>query len=190
MSSTGGELRLFATMPVEIRAKIWKFFIPNGCVVDVVSDKDQNQYFSLFAQMPTVLHICKESRHVGLKAYTLCFGTSCHPASDPFDFSKDCGLLDGWLALAKLPFSVECTQELQQLRGPMGPLERDGIHRIAFNSDFYTFFDHQSFTNGLKFLYQTFPELDFLVLVCEPDLSLDPFERLRSFGKSNLRHLR
>jgi hypothetical protein len=72
------------------------------------------------------------------------------------------------LALGKLPFPVECTQALQQLIGPIGPLERDGIHRIAFNSDFYTFFAHQSFTDGLKFLYQTFPELDFLVLAFEP----------------------
>jgi hypothetical protein len=49
----------------------------------------------------------------------------------------------------------------------MGQLEHSSIHRIAFTSDLYKYDRPEDFTSGLKFLYQTYPMLDFLVLVIE-----------------------
>lgn len=168
-----GELSLFATMPLEIRANIWKAFIPGGRVVDVIFSEDQDRYFSFGATVPTVLHVCQESRRVGLKAYTLCFGTESHPASIPFDLTADCLLFDNWLTASETKYENprsqqwSCTGELIRLIGSMGQFELSNIHRIAFSSDLYTLDSHDTFTKGLKFLHHKFPALDFLVLVRE-----------------------
>jgi hypothetical protein len=68
---------LFPDLPVDIRIKIWKllsferrkvklFFLPRS-VAHKKSHLIKGQ-----SKIPTVLHICKESRAAGLRYYTLC----------------------------------------------------------------------------------------------------------------------
>jgi hypothetical protein len=173
---TEGELKWFAEMPAQVKENIWRYFIPAGRVVDIVYCKYEDRFFSFGAIVPAVLHVCQESRRIGLQVYTLCFGTKSHAPSIPFDFSADCLLFDDWLAGVEtstqdLSTTLSCRDNLKSLIGPMGQLEQSSIHRIAFTSDLYKYDRPEDFTSGLKFLYQTFPMLDFLVLVIENERS-------------------
>jgi hypothetical protein len=89
---------LFPKLTPELRCKVWQYAIPAGRVVDIVYDEDQDHYFSFHAKIPAVLHVCFESREIALKIYDLCFGTKTHATAIPFDFKRDCFMLDDWLA--------------------------------------------------------------------------------------------
>jgi hypothetical protein len=62
-----GNFVRFPKLPASVRDRIWKDSIPNGRVVDIIFDKDQDCYFSFHAVIPSILHTSKESRAVSLK---------------------------------------------------------------------------------------------------------------------------
>jgi 2EXR family len=168
-----GDFFRFPNLPANVRQRIWKYAIPSGRVVDVVFEQEKDRYFSFAAIVPPILHVTKESRAVGLRFYTLCFGTESHLASIPFDFSVDCLFLDDWLA----PRTVSATgapppyaSELARVNGPVGAIEMRGIHRVAIPIDYFTCFTYKKFVDGLQVLFSKFPATDYLVLAIErPD---------------------
>jgi hypothetical protein len=169
-----GDFILFPKLPASVRERIWKYSLPSGRVVDLVFDKDQDRYFSFHAIVPAVIHTSKESRAVGLRFYTLCFGTESHAASIPLDFTVDCLLFDDWLAprstqyfRSKPPIPCAIQPEMERIIGPMGSVECNGIHRIAIPIDLYMWFKYDKFVEGLQFLFDTFPSTDYLVFVIE-----------------------
>ncbi|KAE9379951.1 hypothetical protein N431DRAFT_361188, partial [Stipitochalara longipes BDJ] len=165
-----GDFFRFPKLPASARDRIWKYSIPSGRVVDVVFDKEQDRYFSFHAIIPAILCTSKEARAIGLKFYTICFGTKSHPALIPFDFSVDCLLFDDWLAprtqVKKGPPPTSAS-ELARVIGPMGHVEQQNIHRIALSTDFFTYFRITQVLEGMRVIFHNFPSTDYLVFVFE-----------------------
>lgn len=65
----------FSDLPIELRLKIWEFACPKGRVIRLKIDFDTSQYHVIgpFSRVPTILHICQESRGVGLERFCLGF---------------------------------------------------------------------------------------------------------------------
>ncbi|KAE8454275.1 hypothetical protein EG329_005200 [Mollisiaceae sp. DMI_Dod_QoI] len=63
------DLSLFRTLPLEMRTRIWEMVAQEERVVSVHTIKTGG----LRAQAPAILHVCSESRAVGLKHYCLSF---------------------------------------------------------------------------------------------------------------------
>jgi hypothetical protein len=171
-----GDFILFPKLPASVRNRIWKYSLPSGRLVDIVFDKEQDRYFSFHAIIPAVLHTSKESRAVGLRFYSLCFGTKSHAASIPFDFGVDCLMFDDWLAprtSTKNGPPPTCASELARIIGPMGAVKQQHIHRLAIPIDFFTCFPHEQFVEGLRHLFNKFPAADYLVFVFE---SRNPYD--------------
>jgi len=101
MESSPPSFTLFAHLPFELRLKIWSFITPGPRTVSIkykgLSHYPIGKDFSAAAgwrspdPVPTIFHICQESRIEALKSYQLAFG-SClynYPGRIYFDFSKD-----------------------------------------------------------------------------------------------------
>ncbi|KAF4624176.1 hypothetical protein G7Y89_g13995 [Cudoniella acicularis] len=143
----------------------------NAPVVDLVYDKDQNRYFSFHAKIPTILHLCLESRVVGLKTYQPFFrsthqiyGTTVRPPLIPFDPKRDCILFDDWLVDTLARPTEEFMSQLPDMIGDMSFFDRRTIERIALSSGFYQV---RTFRALLQTLLQTFPSLNYLVFTFE-----------------------
>jgi hypothetical protein len=90
---------LFPELPLELRLKIWSFIAPGPRTVSIkykgLSFYSIGKGFSAAAgwrspdPVPTILHICQESRTEALKSYRLAFGSYLHSGRIYFDFSKD-----------------------------------------------------------------------------------------------------
>ena len=89
---------LFLKLPNLVQQRVWKFSFPNARVADIVYDKEQDKYHCFGAEVPAILHACKDSRKVGLGVYSICFGTATHAAAIPFDFEDNYLFPDDWLA--------------------------------------------------------------------------------------------
>ena len=169
-----GDFVRFPKLPASVRDRIWKDSIPGGRVVAIVFGKDQDRYFSFHAVIPSILHTSKESRAVGLKFYTICFGTESHPAAIPFDFQVDCLLFYDWLATltteyfrSRPPVERQIEPEMQQIVGPMDYVERNSIHRIVISIDLYLRFTYNAFIAGLQVLLRNFPSTEYVIFVAE-----------------------
>jgi len=55
MEEYHGLFAFFPKLPPELRRPIWRFAIPNGRIVDIVYDEEQDRYFSFHAQVPAIL---------------------------------------------------------------------------------------------------------------------------------------
>ena len=63
------DLSLFRTLPLELRTRIWEMTAEEERIVAVHAAIDDG----LRAKVPPMLHVCAESRAVGLKFYSLAF---------------------------------------------------------------------------------------------------------------------
>ncbi|CZR61303.1 uncharacterized protein PAC_11199 [Phialocephala subalpina] len=64
------DLSLFRTLPLELSTRIWEMTAEEERIVAVHAATDDG----LRAKVPPMLHVCAESRAVGLKFYSLAFG--------------------------------------------------------------------------------------------------------------------
>ena len=60
---------LFASLPSELRLKIWSYLLPDPRVVAIRYNRTYHQYTSTTAQ-PELLHICSETRSLFLETHT------------------------------------------------------------------------------------------------------------------------
>ncbi|KAI9046569.1 hypothetical protein LZ554_009313 [Drepanopeziza brunnea f. sp. 'monogermtubi'] len=134
---------LFPKLEPKLRHRIWRHAILGPRVVDVVYDEAQAAYFSFHAEIPLLLHVCKESRATGLGVYDICFGSSSRPACIPFDYQRDCLLFDDYLAFSffapRSAGSIDDVfgeREMNRVTGPMGQLELASIRKIAISAIF------------------------------------------------------
>jgi hypothetical protein len=114
---------LWRKLPAELRIMMWKLSIPQSRVVDVVYDSDQERYFSLKTPVPNILHICSESRDLGMEHYKQqYFGTKDHLPNIYMDLQCDILLMDEWGAnshtetphFATVPFGKDiCESPIQ-----------------------------------------------------------------------------
>jgi len=82
---------IFPKLPVELRLKIWKFALPGRRIVDIRCDK-QSVLFEKYRSstpIPSILHVCSESRTLASKVYELAFRTTPSSRSIYFNFSAD-----------------------------------------------------------------------------------------------------
>jgi hypothetical protein len=61
----------FSELPVEIRLHIWKIAVPRGRILRFNIDFNRNEYSirGCFSRVPTIMHVCRESREVGLQDF-------------------------------------------------------------------------------------------------------------------------
>lgn len=61
----------FSELPIEIRLHIWKIAVPRGRILRFNIDFERNQYRirGRFSRVPTIMHVCRESREVGLQDF-------------------------------------------------------------------------------------------------------------------------
>jgi hypothetical protein len=155
--------------------------IPGDRVVNIIYDKHQDRYFSFNSTIPSLLHVCFESRKVGLETYHLCFGTNSHSASIPFDLTRDILLFDDWLANSspEILRNGQIWFEPVQI-GPMGTVEFDGIRRIAINYEnfYYTPHRHRSgiLQTTVELLARQFLALENLYIAIE---CINPYSKGR-----------
>jgi hypothetical protein len=111
---------LFTKLPREIQCRVWKVLAEDQRIVAVHSRTDE----SLRAPVPPILHVCSASRAVGLKHYTLAFGSppeyyeldqvseeSCRQSTVYFNFELDTLYFpEDWNAGVEGPSS--CTSSL------------------------------------------------------------------------------
>lgn len=121
-----------------------------------------------------MLHACFESRQIALEIYDVSIGTETHPAAIPFDFKRDCLMLDDWLAASNPDLHKRSNKlEVFELSAPSTPVGRAffaKIQRIAAKNSFLLH------TNLAKAVYQMVgqlvwlcPKLDYLVFYTEED---------------------
>ena len=156
------EFSRFGRLPAELRIDIWELTIPRQQrIVNLIYDAGQDRYFSFNSTVPTLLHVCSESRQIGLKEYKLCFGTKSHPASIPFCHSRDILLLDDWLSsLDFYPVQV----------GPMLNTELHGIQQVAINhgvSSISGRYRRRAILSAIESITSLFTNLRVLYLVIE-----------------------
>lgn len=80
----------FLELPVEIRCLIWSYSVESR-VIEVRLKESKHSTISLrsIAQIPAILHTCRESRDVGLNVYRQAFSTSSSPATTYVNFHQD-----------------------------------------------------------------------------------------------------
>ncbi|KAK0101098.1 hypothetical protein ONS95_012919 [Cadophora gregata] len=97
------EFTRFGTLPLEIRRLIWSFAASQPRVIELGHSKDRKTRKHVLptheiengggirsiAEIPPVLHTCRESRAEGLKRYILAFGTPEHEARVYVNFAND-----------------------------------------------------------------------------------------------------
>lgn len=97
---------LFSSLPTELRLQIWQRMVPGPrkvCIryslqrVEIGGSnlRGRSRFPPAGSWMstepvPVLLHICQESRQVGLSHYQLAFGSVLHEAKVYFDFERDC----------------------------------------------------------------------------------------------------
>lgn len=151
-------------LPGELRTMIWQYMIPNEQrIVTMTFDTTRTRYFSFGSSVPTVLHICRESRYVALLEYKLCFGTLRYPEAIPFCPNRDILFLNNWLSTVD---HVECL-------GPLRDSEKNSTLRVAIvcgDSPHSYGYQRQVFLAYAAWLNQIFPNLQDLYLVIQnPD---------------------
>jgi hypothetical protein len=73
-----GAFEPFKKLPLELRINIWKL-LPEPRVIEVRFSRDGRKLKHRFvADMPTVLHVCQESRLEALKQYKITFSSNRH----------------------------------------------------------------------------------------------------------------
>lgn len=81
----------FSKLPMEIRTAIWQITTKEGRIVEVYALSDKGWV----APVPSILHVCSESRGIGLKYYELAFSAKdrhtgkSYPARIYFNFDYD-----------------------------------------------------------------------------------------------------
>lgn len=100
-SSTSSALTCFTSLPLEIQIKIWEAF-PEPRIVEVhalvYATAEHTVHLTYISKnpVPAILHVCSESRRVGLKYYTLEFG-------NPWDISND-GAIRSMSTMNEIPY--------------------------------------------------------------------------------------
>lgn len=90
---------LFPQLPVELRLRIWRHSLPVPRKVRVYPNANAlatSHIATSWASrevVPTVLHICRESRAEGLLHYQLTFGSNNQTPQVYFNYAKDCLVL-------------------------------------------------------------------------------------------------
>ncbi|KAM3072185.1 hypothetical protein ACMFMF_007579 [Clarireedia jacksonii] len=88
----------FSSLPTELRLQIWQRVVPDPrtvCIryelrrVEIGGSTLPGSWMSN-EPVPVLLHICRESREIGLSHYQLAFGSVIHEAKVYFDFERDC----------------------------------------------------------------------------------------------------
>ncbi|PVH72477.1 hypothetical protein DL98DRAFT_539161 [Cadophora sp. DSE1049] len=173
------EFTLFPKLPILVRQRVWKFSFPNARVV--VYEKEKDKYHCFGAEVPTILHVCKESRKIGLSVYSICFGTETHAPAIPFDLEDGCLLFDDWLAASSFQsfqlyfmYDSVCGAQMTALIGAMGLRETNSIHRVTLPASFLTEYRASAFSKALKVLFDRFKSIDYLVLTLE---SRSPYDK-------------
>ncbi|KAK2629960.1 hypothetical protein QTJ16_000780 [Diplocarpon rosae] len=177
--------------------KIWSYTIPSGRVVDIIFDEMSNSYFSYHAETPNLLHVCRDSREIGLRVYTLCFGTEHRPAVIPFDLERDCLFFSDYLAfpgadanlpvepsktditLARVPVKkITCELEMTRIMGPISRYEACNVRRIALPSSFISLYAEEDSIQTFRLLFNTFTCLEYIVFAVEEPNPFTPGEIL------------
>jgi hypothetical protein len=124
---------LFNKLPTEIRLTIWKLATPGPRVIRI--DVDSSNKYALGIGnllIPSIMHICRESREVGSRLYSLGFGhedTEC--AEDWFNPELDTLYIPHCLPPMGWPTSVACDFELHRPNA-YSDRERGGYELDAF----------------------------------------------------------
>ncbi|KAF6835730.1 hypothetical protein CPLU01_04200 [Colletotrichum plurivorum] len=117
----------FPKLPLELRIVIWRLSLPKPRTVSIRYGATTLSWNSDFingtskAEIPTILHVCHESRKEGLRHYKLRFGVA-GPAKVFFDSEVDIlhiGRMEGFMASWSQysTFMVMCNQlDLEETR--------------------------------------------------------------------------
>jgi len=89
-------------LPSELRLQIWELAVPEPQVLriafEIFPGGVRRAYHMGQIQIPTILHICRDSRTVARRIFRLGFGASTHPRDrDWWDPAADILYLPGWL---------------------------------------------------------------------------------------------
>lgn len=81
----------FSELPTEIRLQIWQLAIPKSRVLRIASSSDRSHLKRIYPMqplpIPTILHVNRESRSVGLDIFRLGFGpdgSPCNPEDNDY----------------------------------------------------------------------------------------------------------
>lgn len=64
------EFTLFMNLPSELRLRIWDFAMPDERIIEVLWNAEIGYYIDGLNRIPTILHVCVESRLFTLEKYT------------------------------------------------------------------------------------------------------------------------
>lgn len=90
--SNGTAFIVFPKLPIELRTIIWTLSLPGSRVIEINrarQDDNTAPEYRLPAIIPAVLHVCKESRMVAQKHYSLSFGPSIWEDAGRIWFDKN-----------------------------------------------------------------------------------------------------
>ncbi len=96
---------LFPKLPLLARELVWNFFSTCTCCRYRLRQGD-GKIPLFWGRGSCNITCCRESRHIGLRVYTICFGTETHAPAIPFDLEDDCLLFGDWLATSN-PLNVQ-----------------------------------------------------------------------------------
>ncbi|KAH8602948.1 hypothetical protein B0O99DRAFT_604744 [Bisporella sp. PMI_857] len=137
----------FPLLPYEIRLRIWEFIAPGPRTVQVSYHANYKQFNGRASAafdgwisktpIPTILHICHESRVEALKSFQLAFGTYFHKPTIYLNFDMDT-VLFGDEDLADNRWSPSSTASDYLLDvllggGYHGPDDTDKIQNMVFD---------------------------------------------------------
>ncbi|TAQ89483.1 hypothetical protein B7494_g2149 [Chlorociboria aeruginascens] len=163
----------FPKLPTELRLQIWKFasWAPrtielNFCIVD--------EKFIDFGHPPAILHVCRESREVGLSFYSLSFGTTKQPPEIYFNPLTDL------VYLGTRQYDDEIDAIIKYFcSGVESGTPHDYIRHLAFSEDHWSCIglsSHGDVRHRLRKFLRAFLDLETLVLVMKHELVNDAVE--------------
>ena len=79
--------------------------------MNIIYDQYHDRFHSFNSKVPTLLHIHREAREIGLKTYQLSFGTESFEPRIYFDFKRDILLFDEYLLSKHAPRVLRPTNE-------------------------------------------------------------------------------
>jgi hypothetical protein len=167
---------LFPKLPPELRLRIWGYTILPR-VIDLIYDQERDQFLSFNSMVPAILHVCRESRMVGLEVESLkpTFGTDSHSPKIWFDFARDVLFFDDWMSACSFKFryfptrlnDLQAQNQLGRPRYPDGSMDRDLMAAVELVAVNYDADDYLQVRRNARNMLSLFPNLKTLFVVLE-----------------------